>query len=348
MSLLGATGVPPPLAQFQIYVELNMTRRLTTSLTTSLTMVVFALLTSDAVSSAEIQIKKGDGKAVVTIDGELFTEYVFEGHSKPILYPVLGPHGIPMTRNYPMKKDVDNEARDHPHHKSLWFTHDDVNGVQFWMEYPREGGPKPGQIIQKTMTINGNKIVTGNEWTAPDGKIVCTDERTVAFGANDLGRYIDIQVTMKASNGEVVIGDTKEGTMGIRTNPLLRLRSDAKRGNHTAVGKSINSEGVEGAAMWGKRAKWVNYWGPINDKTVGVAIFDHPTNPRHPTWWHARDYGLVAANPFGIHDFESKPKGTGDMTIKAGEQITFRYRFLFHHGDNKAADIEAQWSMFAK
>ena len=314
----------------------------------TLTVFFVFLTTIDSAPAAEIKIEKADGKAVVTVDGELFTEYVFSGHSKPILYPVIGPHGVPMTRNYPMKEDVDNEARDHPHHKSLWFTHDDVNGVQFWMEYPREGGPKPGNIIQKTMKIEGNKIVTTNEWTAPDGKVVCSDERIVLFGANDVGRHIDIQITMKASNGEVVIGDTKEGTMGIRTNSLLRLRADPKRGNHTASGKSINSEGVEGKEMWGKRAKWVDYWGPINEKVVGVAIFDHPKNPRHPTWWHARDYGLVAANPFGIHDFEKKPAGTGDMKIKAGDEVTFRYRFLFHSGDYKAADIASRYDAFAK
>lgn len=317
-----------------------------------LTMTVIAVFAAfvalKAAPAAEVQIEKAEGKAIVTIDGKPFTEYLFAGHSKPIMYPIIGPHGIPMTRNYPMKDNVDNEARDHPHHKSLWFTHDDVNGVQFWMEYPREGQPKPGQIVQQTMKIDGNKIVTTNHWTTGTGKMVCTDERIAAFGANDVGRYIDIQITMKASHGQIVIGDTKEGTMGIRTNPLLRLSKDEKRGNHTANGKSINSEGVEGAAMWGKRAKWVDYWGPINEKIVGIAIFDHPKNPRHPTWWHARTYGLVAANPFGIHDFEKKPDGTGDMTVKAGDSITFRYRFLFHRGDYQEADIASQYNTFAK
>ncbi len=95
-----------------------------------------AILLCVAADAADVEIKKLDDRAVVTIDGELFTEYVFTGHAKPILYPIIGPHGVPMTRNYPMKEDVDNEAHDHPHHKSLWFTHDKVNGVQFWMEYP--------------------------------------------------------------------------------------------------------------------------------------------------------------------------------------------------------------------
>ncbi len=299
-------------------------------------------------SAGDVEIKKLDDRAVVTIDGELFTEYVFAGHAKPILYPIIGPHKIPMTRNYPMKENVDNEASDHPHHKSLWFTHDKVNGVQFWMEYPgKNSTKKPGKIIQKEMSISGNRITTINEWTAPDGKVVCTDQRDVSFGGDEKSRYIDFKIQLRASNGDVVFGDTKEGTMAIRTHPLLRLQADEKRGNHTAKGQAVNSEGVEGKAMWGQRAKWVDYWAPIDGHTVGVAIMDHPTNPRHPTWWHARYYGLVAANPFGIHDFEKKPAGAGDMTIPAGQSVTFQYRFLFHSGNVKEADIEGEYARFA-
>ncbi len=301
-----------------------------------------------AAFSADVVITESDGKAVVTIGGELFTEYVFSGHAKPILYPIIGPHGIEMTRHYPMKEGVDNEASDHPHHKSLWYTHDDVNGVQFWMEYPGRSSKQPGKIRQKEMKIDGASIVTENQWTAPDGKVVCRDSRTITFGASDVGRFIDFTITLKAADGEVVFGDTKEGSMGIRTHPMLRLQADEKRGNHTAKGKSINSEGVEGKEMWGKRAKWVDYWAPIDEHTVGIAIFDHPSNPRHPTWWHARHYGLIAANPFGIHDFEKKPAGTGDMKIAAGESVTFRYRFLFHQGDNQQADIAGQYKLFSE
>lgn len=300
-------------------------------------------------SLGKIEISEGEGKATVTVDGQLFTEYVYTGHSKPILYPIIGPHEVRMTRDYPMKEGVDNEAMDHPHHKSLWYTHDDVNGVQFWLEYPGKNSDlKPGKIVQTSMEIDGNSINTVDEWRSPDGDVVCTDQRVMTFGASAAARYIDFEITLQASNGDVTFGDTKEGSMGIRTNPLLRLDSDEKRGNHTAKGQAINSEGVEGRAIWGKRAKWVDYWAPVaEDKTVGIAIFDHPANPRHPTWWHARQYGLVAANPFGIHDFEKKPEGAGDFEITAGDSVTFRYRFLFHEGDHKQADIEAQYTTFA-
>ncbi|MCG8652517.1 MAG: PmoA family protein [Pirellulales bacterium] len=302
---------------------------------------------TSSAGAAEVEIIAEQGKAVVKLDGEFFAEYRFAGYAKPILYPIVGPHGVEMTRNYPMKEKVDNEASDHPHHKSLWYTHDDVNGVRFWLEdSSKSDKPNAGKIIQREMKIEGNAIVSQNEWTAPDGKVVCQDQRIIAFGKTDVGRFIDYTITLKASSEDVVFGDTKEGSMGIRTHPMLRLASDPRRGNHTAKGQSINSEGVTGKAMWGKRAKWVDYWAPVDDNTVGIAIFDHPSNPRHPTWWHARHYGLIAANPFGVHDFEGKPKGTGDLTIPAGESITFHYRFLFHRGDHQQADIPAQYELF--
>ena len=83
-------------------------------------------------------------------------------------------------------------------------------------------------------------------------------------------------------------------------------------------------------------------------ETVGIAIFDHPSNPRHPTWWMARSYGYVGANPFGIHAFEGKPKGTGDFRIKSGESATFRYRFVFHEGDPDQAKIAERYARYAK
>ena len=100
-------------------------------------------------------------------------------------------------------------------------------------------------------------------------------------------------------------------------------------------------------ATWGKRADWVDYSGPVQGKIVGVAIFDHPQNPRHPTRWHVRDYGLFAANPFGVHDFEQKPAGAGDFKISAGQSVTFRYRFYLHEGDEKQADVAKKYEQFA-
>lgn len=286
--------------------------------------------------------KQADGFQI-NINGKLFTRYVTAGHSKPIFYPVMGPLDTPMTRNYPMKK-VKGEAEDHPHHQSLWYTHGRVNGVDFWH--------KGGKIVHdKTLSVesgDGNAtIITENKWVSNKGDLVCREKRRMMFSVLPAGRAIDITITINACNGDVVFGDTKEGSMAIRTHPNLRLTNDARRGVTTANGKAVNSEGHEGAGVWGKRAKWVDYWGEIDGRTVGVGIFDHPKNPRHPTWWHARTYGLIAANPFGIHDFEKKPSGTGDLTVPAGKSVTFRYRFVFHQGDAKSAKIAEMYKAFA-
>jgi len=303
-----------------------------------------------------VTLEPADGKITVKIGGELLTEYVYQGHAKPILYPVIGPGGQPMTRNYPMREEVDNEARDHPHHKSLWYTHGNVNGIDFWSEVPRREGQAFGKIRQvgepETKDGRRGRLTTRNEWVAPDGEVQLTDTRRLLFGTHRGDPFIEFQITLHASHGDVTFADTKEGTMGIRIHPLLRLQTDERRGNHTARGSAVNSEGVEGKAVWGKRAKWVDYWAPFGDRTLGIAIFDHPSNPRHPTWWHARHYGLVAANPFGIHDFTRRENpdvsdSAGDMKIESGESATFRYLFLFHEGDAERADIAQrydQWS----
>jgi Methane oxygenase PmoA len=113
-------------------------------------------------------------------------------------------------------------------------------------------------------------------------------------------------------------------------------------------GHIVNSNGVRDGDTWGKRADWVDYYGPVNGKTVGVAIFDNPDNPRHPTWWHVRDYGLFAVNPFGWHDFDKKPAGAGDFKIPAGQSVTFRYRFYLHYGDEKQAKVAEAYEEYAK
>ncbi len=295
-----------------------------------------------------VSIVQGDGKATVLMNGKLFTEYVYEGHVKPILYPIVGPHGVKMTRHHPMVQGVDNEANDHPHHESLWFTHDGVNGANFWSAHTSKAKQgRTARAVQTDMEIGESELRTENEWRDADDNIVCTDSRVLRFGTWTGARYIDYRISIHATRGDVTFADTKEGTMAIRTHPLLRISSDKKHGNHTVAGHAINSEGHTDGELWGKRAKWVDYWAPVEGKTVGIAIFDHPQNPRHPTWWHARNYGLVAANPFGVHDFEKKPEGTGDMLIQDGSSVTFRYRFVFHEGDAETAKINDHYAIFA-
>jgi hypothetical protein len=290
-----------------------------------------------------VKLTEQDDKVRVEIGGKLFTEYHFKDVPKPFLYPIHGPGELPMTRNFPMKK-VEGEDTDHPHQRSLLYAHGSVNGVDFWSESAKAGKIVHDKFIKVSSGDQTGELTSHNKWVAPGGKVVCSDERTVRFHAGSNPRVIDFEITLIASEGEVTFGDTKEGTMSIRINESMRLR--AMKGKQ-GMGRIVNSEGIRDGATWSKRAAWVDYFGPVEGKTVGIAIFDHPSNPRHPTWWHVRDYGLFAANPFGIHDFEKKPAKAGDMVIPAGEKVTFRYRFVFHEGDNQEAGIASLYDQWA-
>jgi hypothetical protein len=154
---------------------------------------------------------------------------------------------------------------------------------------------------------------------------------------------LDFAITLFASNGPLTLGDTKEGTMAVRLAETMPLRGPAGSGH------IVNSAGARDDATWGKRADWCDYYGPVEGRTVGLAIFDHPENPRHPTWWHVRDYGLFAANPFGRHDFEKLPNKTaGDLTVPAGQSVTFRYRFYLHEGNEQQANVAEKYREYVK
>lgn len=298
-------------------------------------------VTSIALLAAEsgVQIKELPDRLRVEVNGQLFTEYYFKDVPRPYCYPLIGPGELPMTRNWPMK-NVEGEEHDHPHHRSLWFTHGAVNGVDFWSE-----AKGFGKIVhEKFDEIKSGKvgiIKSRNHWVASDGKLICTDERTMRIYAPEKNdqRVFDFDVTIHASNGEVIFGDTKEGSMALRLNETMRLKHN-KENAGKPTGHIVNSAGVRDDATWGKRAAWCDYYGPVDGKTVGAAILEHPANPRYPTWWHVRDYGLFAANPFGRHDFEKlDDKKAGDFKIPAGQSATFRYRFILHAGDEKQAGI---------
>ena len=284
-------------------------------------------------------IEKGD-TIDVRINGTYFTTHQHKGYSRPFLYPVIGPGGASMTRDWPMKEG-EHDEEDHPHHRSLWYAHGDINGVDFWSESDRAGRTVQEELIRAQSGKTKGVIQTRNKLVSRDGKTIATDIRTMTFHNRSPEIVMDFEITIQATEGDLVLGDTKEGSMGIRVAPTMRLDGDV------AQGHIVNSEGVRDHDTWGKRAKWVDYYGPVDGNTVGVAILDSPNNPRHPTWWHVRPYGLFAANPFGLHYFEKKPEGTGDFKIAKGESATWKYRFVFHKGTTAEADIESFFHEFA-
>jgi len=265
----------------------------------------------------------------VRVAGKALTTYIPDDGPKPYYFPLNGPSGLPMTRSFPMAK-VQGEKYDHPHHRSFWFTHGSVNKVDFWSEAAGHGTIKE---TSRPTLVSGSAvgvIRTTDDWIGPDGKKVCEDERVVRFYATTKARVIDFEIVLKATAGPVTFGDTKEGMFGLRVPTSMDLTS--KRG-----GKILNAEGITDKSAWGKASPWVDYSGPVGDKTVGVAILNHPASFRYPTTWHVRDYGLFAANPFGWHDFGQKT--SGEFTLPAGESIRFAYRIILHDGDATSADL---------
>lgn len=301
--------------------------------------------TSKDIAAHGVHLYETNNVIRVDLDGQLFTQYHFKDVSRPFLYPLLSADGEHLTRRWP-QEDVPGEEHDHPHHHALWYSHGDVNGVDLWSESPKAGRTVQQAVISRKSGANTGELTTRNEWRDKDGKVIAHDTRTHRFHRpTGPERIIDFEITIEATAGEVTLGDTKEGTFAIRMAESMRNKQPK---NQPGLGHLTSSRGHKDGEVWGKRAEWVDYTGPVNGKTYGIAIFDHPQNPRYPTWWHARDYGLFAANPFGVHDFEKSAKGTGDLKIPAGGSITFRYRVLLHPGDTASAGIAARFDDFVR
>ncbi len=293
-------------------------------------------------SAAEVAFEDTGASVNVSMDGKLFTTYQYFYGVKPIFWPVFGPSGTAMTRDYPMKDPNPGkfpyETYDHIHQRSVWFTHGNVNGIDFWSEW---AGKNCGVIAhQEFLKKEAPTFVTRNLWIQRPDKEILSDERTFTFGADAHGRWIDVEVKLIASNGDVTFGDTKEGSMGIRVPGVMSVAK--KQG-----GKILNSEGQTDDDAWGKRAAWVDYTGVIDGKACGIAMMNHPTSARFPTYWHVRAYGLFAANPFGVHDFTNDENQNGSMTLKNGETATFKYRLYFHDGDTSEAEIKTNFEEYS-
>ena len=307
-----------------------------------------------AAARADVTFVEKPDRVTVNINGALFTEYHHGDASHVYYWPLIGPGGAKMTRSHPMEK-VEGESYDHPHHRSLWFAHGAVNGVDFWSEAATFGSKVPKSPVGaiehvKVLSAEPGKdsgvLKTEQKWVTPDGTVHLRSVQAVRFFAGpESERMLDFEVTLTAGDKDAVFGDTKEGSMALRIAESMRLKQPKAPGQ----GHILNSEGIKDGGVWGQHAKWVTMSGPIGDKTYAITVMDHPSNLRHPTRWHARDYGLFAANPFCETDMDkSQPKGAGDYTLKAGQSMTFKYRVLITQGDESAAKQTERYGQFAK
>lgn len=286
-----------------------------------------------------VEVRKQEAADVleVRIHGEHFVSYNYgPDYRKPFLWPVYGEGQVAVTRNWPMGEMED--TKDHVHQKSLWSSYGDVNGVNTWNEGENDG-------TQRTVDVSWGSgdaygwITSKNVWQDKDRNPVLTDEREYRFYATSpQGRMLDLTITVTATNGDVLFKDTKEGgMMALRIRDLIR---ENPRG-----GVITNAEGKKGEKeCWGKPSPWCDYSGAIEGAGVrGIAIFDHPSNLRHPTCWHVRAYGLMAANCFGLSAF-TNGSANGDYTLKNGDSLTFRYRVFVHSGDAEQARVADRYA----
>jgi len=306
------------------------------------TLVFF--FSSAVLASAQFTIQSADGTVTIRKDKELVTQYRTDS-KVPYLYPISAPGGTNLSRHWPMEDDAKGEETDHPHHRSFWLSHGAVNGYDFWAWT----GNKDARILHEstgTVTAQGNKANFSVKLTwQGDKKTILEETRQYAIeDIDDSTRVIDLTSTLKAVAGDVVFGDTKEGFCAFRVDRTLRLKGP------TAKGGILDNQGRKDAACWGKKSSYVTFHGPDDQgKPAVITMMDHPSNLRHETWWHARDYGLLAANPFGIHDFEGKKDKTlGNHTLKDQQSMTFRYRLVLHRGEVDETKIAGWWKSFSQ
>jgi hypothetical protein len=306
--------------------------------------LVAAVAWATSAAAADIVVEKTDSGVNVKVGDQPFATYVFQSKVKPILWPIIGPTGKEMTRAWPMREGNPEEKKDHPHQRSMWFTHGEVNGIDFWAETAKVQGRIEHKELVKAEGGKTGTIVTRSEWVGPDGGKHLSDEQTIRFGADEASRWIDCDIRLTALADEVKFGDTKEGSFGLRIPGTMEV--DRNMGGKMG-GRIITSEGLTDKDAWGKPASWVDYHGPVQGEILGIAILNHPSSFRYPNGWHVRTYGLFAANPFGEGDFRGQQVETS-YTMKKGESLTFRYRVIFHKGDEKEGKIAEAFAKYAK
>ncbi len=314
------------------------------------------------------------GKVVVKINNQVFTQYLFgagelQGCKKPVLFPVLTAKGTAVTRGYPLQPRS-GERVDHPHHVGVWFNYGDVNGHDFWNNStaigPEHKGPF-GTIVHtgirqaKNGQDKGVLTVTA-DWLDKDNQPMLKETTTFVFSGDTILRTIDRITTLTALNKEVSFKDNKEGMIAVRVARPLEHPSDKPEiftdasGQATTVpqldntgvtGHYRSSEGIEGEQVWGKRAKWMNLTGKIGDEAISLVIVDHPQNVGYPTYWHARGYGLYAANPLGVKVF-TEGKEELNYKLPAGKSVTFRYRIVVASQTLSDTEINRLATDFAK
>lgn len=294
----------------------------------------------------------------VSVAGQPFTSFIYpDSLAKPVLYPLHAANGTPVTRGFPMNPQPGDPV-DHPHHLGLWLNFENVNGLDFWNNsyaIPEEKKSKYGWIrTDKITEAKGGKtgvIAYHANWTDQENKVLLEEETRFEISGSANRRIID-RITVLKADTVVLFRDAKDGLLGLRVARQLQIPeketkqfSDDK-GNITTVGSDtasngnyLSSEGKTGNEVWSTRAAWCKMFGKIGNDSISISIIDHPRNLNYPTYWHARGYGLFAANPLGEMIFTNGKKST-DLQLQPGQTVKFRYRIVIENGSTSTAPID--------
>jgi len=321
-------------------------------------LLMISTLLSQAQNLIQLTHNEAQKRVTVTVDGKPFTAYIYPGPTvlkKPVLYPILTAGGNFITRGWPLDPRP-GERIDHPHHVGMWFNYGDVNGHDFWNNSieigPEHKGPfgtivHTGVKSMKSGKDQAELVVTAN-WLDKDGKVMLQETTAYQFRAGTTNRTIDRITLLKAADKEVVFKDNKEGLIALRLARQLEQPStkpevftDAQGvatkvpvlDNAGVTGHYISSEGIQGDDVWGTRGQWVKLTGTVGNEAVSIVMSDHPQNIGYPTYWHARGYGLFAANPLGPSIFSNGKAPALNYTLPVGGSVTFRHRLLIQSGD---------------
>jgi len=333
--------------------------------------IVFPAHNLRAAGASGVQVvpNEAERRVDITIDGQPFTSYIWPTTlKKPVLYPLITDQGITVTRGYPLDPRP-HERVDHPHHAGMWFNYSNVNGFDFWNNSDAirpERAPQMGTILETKIvsTSSGRdrgELVVDSVWVTGKGDRILDQTTRYIFSRRPHQRVIDQIVTLRAL-APVVFHDDKDGLLGLRVASWLESPEEkggifldasgrptkvAAAPNSDATGVYLTSEGVQGPKVWSTRGRWCSLTG--HDRaghTVTIAILDHPLNPGYPTYWHARGYGLFAANPLGRSIFDPK-QPPFNFTIEKGHTATFRYRVLLISHEATLASLNGEADRFA-
>ncbi|GAA3993575.1 PmoA family protein [Mucilaginibacter dorajii] len=296
---------------------------------------------------------KTDNKVEVLIGGKPFTTFLYpDSLEKPVLYPIRTADGIVVTRGFPLDPKP-GDPTDHPHHIGLWFNFENLNGLDFWNNsyaIPKEKKSVYGWIrtdrILETKSGRVGVLTYHANWTNQQKDVILEETTRFEFSGTVNQRIIDRVTTLKASV-DATFNDAKDGMLGLRLAHDLQMPAteDQKftddKGNVTIVkagtdkianGNYLTSAGKTGNDAWSTRGVWCKVYGKMGADSVSIAIIDHPQNPNYPTFWHARGYGLFAANPLGEKVF-TNGKSAKNLHLNRGESVTFKYRIVISNGD---------------